>query len=228
MRARRNSALFGLGGRPHLMERTISQAGKKRARSSPAVYAALPRSFAGLFLGVLFAIFFGALSSAQGQSGGSTEYNVKAAFLFHFAQFVEWPAEAFKDVAAPLTYCTIGDDPFRGVLDQALNGKTVGAHPLRVAHLREPNEALNCQVLFLGAAEKKRFGEALAGVNHLPVLTVGETEHFVDEGGIIGFCLEENKIRFEVNMRAATKAKLKISAKLLALAKTVIVDPNGG
>jgi hypothetical protein len=211
-----------------LTETTISRTEAFLARRSWAVCRALARTCSVSFLVILNGALFGVLSSARGQSSSASEYNVKAAFLFHFAQFVEWPAEAFKEAGAPLTYCTIGDDPFHGALDQALNGKTVGAHPLRVAHLREPNEALNCKVLFLGAAEKKRFAEALAGVNNLPVLTVGETEHFVDEGGIIGFCLEENKIRFEINLRAAAKAKLKVSAKLLALAKTVIVDPNGG
>ena len=167
------------------------------------------------------------LSPARGQSGGSTEYAVKAAFLFHFAQFVEWPAETFKDSAAPMTYCTMGDDPFHGGLDQVLIGKTVGVHPLRVEHLREFEKAQSCQVLFVGAGQKKRIGEALAEVSSLPVLTVGETEHFVQEGGIIGFCLEENKIRFEINLDAAAKAKLKISAKLLALAKTVVGNPRG-
>jgi hypothetical protein len=173
-------------------------------------------------------MFAGIWAQARGQSGGSAEYTVKAAFLFHFAQFVEWPAETFKDSAAtPMTYCTMGDDPFHGALDQALIGKTVGNHPLRVEHLREFEKAHGCQVLFLGTGEKKRIGEALADISGLPVLTVGETEHFVQEGGIIGFCLEENKIRFEINLDAAGKAKLKISAKLLALAKTVVGNARG-
>ena len=178
-------------------------------------------------MSVLVGMFTGIWSQARGQSGSSTEYTVKAAFLFHFAQFVEWPAETFKDSAAPLTYCTMGDDPFHGALDQALTGKAVGMHPLRVEHFREFEKAQSCQVLFLGAGEKKHMAEALDGINGLPVLTVGETEHFVHEGGIIGFCLEENKIRFEINLDAAAKAKLKISAKLLALAKTVVGNPRG-
>jgi YfiR/HmsC-like len=169
----------------------------------------------------------GTLAPALGQSGSGSEYAVKAAFLFHFAQFVEWPAEAFKDSSSPITYCTMGDDPFHGSLDQALSGKTVGIHPLRVEHLREFEKAQGCQVLFLSAGEKKRITEALADVSRLPILTVGETEHFVQEGGVIGFCLEENKIRFEINLDAASKVNLKISAKLLALAKTVVGSARG-
>jgi uncharacterized protein DUF4154 len=155
------------------------------------------------------------------------EYRVKAAFLFHFSQFVEWPPETFKDTSAPLIYCTIGEDPFYGALDQTLSGKTVGTRALRVQHLKLPQEAQSCQVLFIGAGEKKQQGEAMAMANGHPVLTVGESDHFAQEGGIIGFCLEENKIRFEINLDAAEKANLRISARLLALAKTVIGHPKG-
>ena len=172
-------------------------------------------------------ICFGALPLARGQSSGSSEYDVKAAFLFHFAQFVEWPPEAFKDASSPLTYCTIGEDPFHGALEQSLSGKTVATRPLRVQHLKQTQEIPGCQVLFIGTGEKKNIGAAMASASGNAVLTVGESEHFVQEGGIIGFCLEQNKIRFEINLEAAEKAKLKISAKLLALAKTVIGNPRG-
>ncbi len=182
---------------------------------------------ASFLLAVSMGICFGTLSRARGQSGGSSEYDVKAAFLFHFAQFVEWPPETFKDASTPLTYCTIGEDPFHGALEQSLSGKTIEARPLRVAHFKQPQEIQGCQVLFVGAGETKRLGAALAGVSGNGVLLVGETEHFVEEGGIIGFCLEQNKIRFEINLEAAERAKLKISAKLLALAKTVIGSPRG-
>jgi YfiR/HmsC-like len=159
------------------------------------------------------------------QDSASSEYQVKAAFLFHFAQFVEWPAETFKDAGTPLTYCTIGEDPFRGALDQSLSGKAVGARPLRVEHLKQSAEIQSCQVLFIGAGEKRRLGEAMASANGRPVLMVGESEHFAEEGGMIGFCLEGNKIRFDINLQAAEKAHLRISARLLALAKTVIGNP---
>ncbi len=164
---------------------------------------------------------------ASSQTNPSSEYQVKAAFLFHFAQFVEWPEGAFKDASSPLTYCTIGEDPFHGSLDETLNGKTIGARSFRVLHLKQPQEIRGCQVLFVGAGEKKLFPAILAGVQGNSVLTVGESEHFVREGGMIGFLLEENKIRFEINLEAAQKAKLKISSRLLALAKSVIGGQRG-
>jgi hypothetical protein len=162
------------------------------------------------------------------------EYEVKAAFLFRFAQFVEWPADTFKGASEPFTYCTIGEDPFHGALERTLNGKTIGQRPLRVQHLggagAGPGSAKigECQVLFVGGpGDKKRVAETLASTGGLPILTVGEAEQFAQNGGAIGFCTEENKIRFEVNLDAAGKAGLKISAKLLALAKTVLGAPKG-
>lgn len=161
------------------------------------------------------------------QTNPSSEYQVKAAFLFHFAQFVDWPSEAFKDAASPLTYCTVGEDPFHGALDGSLNGKTIDGRPARVVHFRQAQEIQGCQILFLGTPEKKSINATLANLRASPVLTVGESENFVQQGGMIGFFLEDNKVRFEINLDAAEHAKLKISARLLALAKTVIGGPKG-
>jgi hypothetical protein len=163
-----------------------------------------------------------------GSGSVALEYEVKAAFLFRFAQFVEWPADTFKGAGAPFTYCTIGDDPFRGALERTLNGKTIGQRPLRVEHLNGAGRVEECQVLFVGGSgERKHVEEMLAGTGTLPILTVGEGDRFAENGGTIGFCTEDNKIRFEVNLDAAGKAGLKISAKLLALAKTVLGVPKG-
>src|ERR1700675_93274 len=96
------------------------------------------------------------------QSNPSSEYQVKAAFLFHFAQFVDWPPEAFKDAAAPLTYCTVGEDPFRGVLDAGLNGKTIEGRPVRVQHFKQPQELQGCQILYLGTPDKRFISATLA------------------------------------------------------------------
>jgi len=160
----------------------------------------------------------------SGQSNASNQYKVKAAFLFHVAQFVEWPEGTFRDANSPLVYCTVGTDPFQGMLDASFQGKTIGAHTLQVKHFKEINEAQGCHVVFLGKpAKRKSIPNELASIKGSPVLTVGDTERFVDDSGMIGFCLEENKIGFEVNLDSAEKAHLKISAKLLALAKRVIV-----
>jgi hypothetical protein len=113
-------------------------------------------------------------------------------------------------------------------LEQTLNGKTIGQRALRVQHLNGTGKIGECQVLFIGGpGDKKHIEEALASAGNLPILTVGEADRFAADGGAIGFCTEDNKIRFEVNLDAAGKAGLKISAKLLALAKTVLGVPKG-
>ena len=166
--------------------------------------------------------------SRTATSNGSPEYEVKAAFLFRFAQFVEWPPTTFKESGEPFTYCTIGDDPFRGALERTLDGKTIAQRALRVEHLNATGKIGECQVLFIGGSgDKKQVDQTLASAGTLPILTVGEADQFAKNGGAIGFCTEANKIRFEVNLDAADKAGLKISAKLLALAKTVMGTPKG-
>lgn len=166
-------------------------------------------------------------ANVAGQDRAPDEYQMKAAFLFHFAQFVEWPATAFKDASSPMNYCTVGVDPFRGALEESLRGKMVGAHPLSVQHLKSSEPLQDCQILFIAAAETKRTASVLANLNASPVLTVGESEGFALGGGMIAFCREGNKIRFDINLAAANAARLKISARLLALAKNVIGDPRG-
>lgn len=179
-----------------------------------------------LWVGVMLA---GAVILSTGRTAASSmEYDVKAAFLFHFAQFVEWPAETFKEAQEPVTYCTIGEDPFHGALERTLEGKTIGQRGLRVEHLSGAEKVGECQILFVGGpGDRKHILETLAIVKDQPILTVGETEGFAENGGTIGFCTESNKIRFEINLEAAGKARLKISAKLLALAKTVLGAPKG-
>jgi len=185
----------------------------------PFAFSAL--AFAGF---LALALLQDRLTPAQ---TASTEYQVKAAFLFHFVQFVDWPPDAFKDPDSPIVYCIVGEDPFQGALDASLNGKMLGSRPFRVRHLQRAQEANGCHVLFLAADDKKSLLAALASVASSPALTVGDTEHFAADGGMIGFCLEDNKVRFEINVRAAEHARLKISARLLALAKTVIGGQKG-
>jgi hypothetical protein len=155
------------------------------------------------------------------------EYRIKAAYLFNFSQYVEWPADAFKDSNDPLTYCTIGDDPFQGMLDESLNAKFAGTRPLRVQHLRPSENFQGCQILFIGTNEKKHIAEVVETLKQLPVLVVGESSHFIQQGGTIGFLSENNTVRFEVNLDAAQRARLNVSATLLSVAQTVISTAGG-
>ena len=182
--------------------------------------------FLQLAVGLLLALVQASgmhLVLAQGSS--LNEYAVKAAFLFHFAQFVEWPEGTFQNTNSPLVYCTIGEDPFQGALEASLKGKVIGSHPLVVRHVKDASEAQGCHVVFLGKV-KRRVPEELAILQGSPILTVGESEQFMKDSGMIGFCMEESKIRFNINLEAAEQANLKISARLLMLAKTVIGKPK--
>jgi hypothetical protein len=161
------------------------------------------------------------------QGNPSSEYAIKAAFLFHFAQFAEWPATAFKDATTPLTFCTLGENEFHGALDDSISGKRIGNRTLRVQRLKEPQGAAECQVIFVGGNDKKRIPALLASLKDAPVLTVGDTENFVQNGGMIGLFLEDSKVRFEINLDSVERAKLRISATLLALARTVIGGSRG-
>ncbi len=152
----------------------------------------------------------------------SDEYRVKAAFLFHFAQLVDWPADAVGDKNKPFTFCTIGQDSFDGGLETTFGGKSIGSHALQIRHLKQPQDVPGCQLLFIGGSDRKRTALLLNAIKDEAVLTVGESYDFAKEGGMIGFSMENEKVRFEINVDAASRAKLKISSRLLLLAKTVI------
>lgn len=149
----------------------------------------------------------------------SSEYQVKAAFLYNFAKFVEWPGDALGNSNAPLIIGVIGDDPFGGALDQAINGKTINGRALLVRRLKWGHDLRSCHILFISSSERKRLPQIIQSLRGASVLTVGDMGQFNQQGGIINFILEANKVRFEINSRGADQARLKISSKLLSLAK---------
>jgi hypothetical protein len=154
------------------------------------------------------------------------EYRVKAAFIFHFAQLVDWPPEP-TGAENSLVLCTLGEDPFQGVLEGTVAGKAIGNRIVRIRHLGEPQDMQACQIVFLGRAQSKRIPMLVSTLHNAPVLTVGETAGFLDAGGMIDFLLEDNKLRFEVNLDAAESADLKIGSRLLVLAQRVVGKSHG-
>jgi hypothetical protein len=150
------------------------------------------------------------------------EYQVKAAFLYHFAQLVDWPADALTGAGNSLFLCTLGEDPFHGVLEGTIAGKAIGSRVIRVRHLKQPEELHSCQILFLGKSQSERIPMLLEDLHNGPVLTVGETAGFLGAGGMVCFLREENKIRFAINLEAAEAARLKIGSRLLVLAQSVV------
>jgi hypothetical protein len=149
-----------------------------------------------------------------------TEYQVKAAFLYNFAKFVEWPADAFPSPEAPFTVCVIGDDPFGPDLDAVLEGKEIAGHPMTTKRPLPEGDLTSCQMLFASAREGGQ-PAALFVAPRAGRLTIGEAPGFTKAGGIIRFVMEAGKVRFEINPDAADKAGLKISSKLLKLARIV-------
>ena len=170
---------------------------------------------------VVFLLLAGGRRSGRAQSTDE-EYRVKAAFIFHFAQLVDWPQESQTGNANSLSLCTIGEDPFQGALESTVAGKAVGNRTIRVRHLEPAEDMRACQILFLGRAQSKRIPTLLANLHNAPVLTVGESAGFLGAGGMICFVLDQNNVRFGINLDAAEAAKIKIGSRLLLLAQTVI------
>lgn len=161
-----------------------------------------------------------AAQPARGQTEVE-EYQVKAAFLFHFAQLVDWPDGALDPQDHSLMLCTFDGQPQLHELQRTLEGKLIGDRIFHVRLLREPEDTQGCNIVFLARNETGRQATFLSSVRELPVLTVGETDSFLSDGGMIRFHLEKDRIRFDINLGAADSAHLRISSRLLLLAASV-------
>jgi hypothetical protein len=166
------------------------------------------------------AIVLGA-ACAPGLQGQVNEYQVKAVFLYNFARYVEWPSQSFKAANASVTICILGQNPFGNALEQAVAGKDVEGRSLVVRQISDFQTGGNCQILFVGSSERKRFRSMAVRLKGSGVLTVGETQGFTADGGVMNFKLEDGKVRFEIDLDAAAREHLRISSKLLSLAQIV-------
>nr|WP_246262417.1 YfiR family protein [Aromatoleum evansii] len=155
------------------------------------------------------------------QSADPTEHEVKAAFLYNFAKFVDWPPQAFTSADAPLALCVLGHDPFGAALS-AVDGKAARSRTVQVRRLQHDGAVRDCHIVFLAAAETVRLRELVATLRGWPVLLVGESEDFATQGGIINLTVgRENRVQIEINLNAAQRHGLKISSQLLRLARIV-------
>jgi hypothetical protein len=154
----------------------------------------------------------------------SKEYQIKAAFLFNFAQFVDWPTTAFTNTEAQFCIGILGDDPFGTVLDEMVQGEKVNGHPLVIQRYLNVQDVKDCQILFICRSESEQTEQIVAGLKGKNILTVSDIEGFTKSGGIIQFTTEQNKIHLRISMEAAKNANLTISSKLLRLAE--IVEPG--
>ena len=150
-----------------------------------------------------------------------SEYQIKAAFLYNFAKFVEWPSQALPESSASITLCVLGEDPFGSDLDRTIESKTINSRVLVSRRLNTLHGVDVCQILFISASERRRMGQILEALKDQSLLTIGETEPFARLGGVINFTMEQDRVRFEINVDAAERKGLKISSKLLRLAKVI-------
>ena len=151
----------------------------------------------------------------------SPEYKLKAAFLFNFTKFVDWPATAFEETTSPVVIGILGEDPFDGALEEVVQGRVANGRPLAIRRSRRVDDLRGCHVLFICASEKSRQAQITASFKGSAVLTVSDTGEFLASGGMIKVTLVDRKPRLEIDAAAAERAGLKIQAQLMELATPV-------
>ena len=161
-------------------------------------------------------VLFGML--AGWGNSASLELEVKAAMLFNFTKFVDWPSKTFAAPNSPFVIVVAGSEPMKQVLESLLHEKNVNGHPIQVLKADSPSAIREAQIVFIGRSEKRRLGEFISASKGSHALTVSEVEGFARNGGIVALSQADGKVRFEVNVSVAQQAGLTISSKLLRLA----------
>jgi hypothetical protein len=187
------------------------------------------RSRLVLACGALAALSAAAAASAFAQEPADAtvfEYRVKAAFLLNFAKLTEWPASSFDTPDSPVGICVLGDNPFDGALDDAFENETAQGRPLEARTIRTAADLTGCHILFVPRARTAAAAARLR--SRLGVVTVGETERFLERGGCINFIVESGRVRFEVSQEAADRQGVRFSSHLLRLAREADRPPGGG
>ena len=180
----------------------------------------------GLLIGItclLSAMALGSHAEAL-DSSDSSEYLIKAGFIYNFAKLVEWPTASFAQPDSPIVIGILGEDPFGATLDRIVADKKINGRGFavkRVKWSRDFKDLRDCNILFVSSSEKEHIESVIDAMKGLPILTIGDAPGFAKRGGIINFMLEDNKVRFEVNVEAAKHADLTISSRLLTLARIV-------
>jgi len=170
------------------------------------------------FAAVVLAWSLIGVSSLPAQQPKATAYEVKAAYLYNFGKFVEWPAAANAASQDPFLICVLGKDPFGASLDATIAGEVIDGRSVLAKRISKPQEALNCRVLFISSSEDEQLKEILATLEKASVLTVSDMPQFTRRGGMIQFVEDANRVRFEVNLTVAERAGLILSSQLLKVA----------
>jgi uncharacterized protein DUF4154 len=187
-----------------------------------------------LALALLPLLLLIAAPNTRAQDSVSSEYLIKAGFMYNFANLVQWPASSFAQSDSSITIAILGEDHFGPVLDRVLEGKKVNGRSFVIRRLRSISELQkmtgnpkDCQILYVSSSEIAHEADVLQMVKGAPILTIGEIPGFARSGGIINLVLEDNRVRFEVNVDAAKQSDLSISSRLLALARIVQTTADG-
>lgn len=178
------------------------------------------RSASVALFGVLLAMAL-CVGSAHAQEG-SIEYELKAAFLFRFSEFVEWPVNAFPTPQSSIRICVLGTDPFGDALDRTLQGARVDGRSVVAARIQGVEQATGCHILFISRSEASQASGIISRLRGTPALTVADSGNFLQLGGTINFVTERGRVRFDINLGGAQNAQLQLSSKLLRLARVVL------
>ncbi len=181
-----------------------------------------------LLLGLVPGAVSVSLGSSQGEvraalnaNQSATEYEVKAGFLYNFSLFVRWPDSAFENSRSPIVFGVYGKDPFGRTLDRTLAGKRAHDREIVIRRIQRPQDINGCHLLFVPQSSTDELRRVFGQVAGQPVLIVGEQDGFATQGGLINFYLEQNRVRFEINPGEARRREVRISSKLLGLARIV-------
>jgi len=177
------------------------------------------KSYLLFFVGILVV----SNSHTYAQTNNGIEAKLKAAYIFHFLQFVEWPDSAFANENSPIVLAVLGKDPFGKILDETIESEKIGKRQVIIKRIGSFNELGACHVLYISTSEGNIYKNILKHVGVSPVLTISDIDNFGLAGGDINFYIEENKVRFAINVQGVKESDLKISSKLLRLAK--IINP---
>lgn len=165
---------------------------------------------------------------ARAESSAPTMPQVQAAFLFNFAKFVTWPNEAFQRSGDSLIIGVLGEDPFGAILEETIRDKTIMGKKLAVKRFARIQDAANSHILFLSTSEESRLPQMMTALEKTNILTVSDMEQFAEHGGMVAFTVEDQKVRFNINVGAVERAGLKMGSQLLKLARIVGDKPRTG
>ena len=216
------------------MEKVNVDASVIRAGRVKNAWAALPHPnlsrlacrIVGFCLTASWFIF--ACISSQGQQAKASEFRVKAAYLYNFGRFVEWPETNETEKNQSFEICVLGADPFGAALDAALANGSINGRNVAAKRILKPQDVNSCRILFISSSEEGHLKEVLAVLDKASVLTVSDIPRFSQRGGMIGFVLDGNRVRFDVNLSSAQSARLTLSSELLKVATNVRKDSDGG